>query len=144
MAEAKNSAKAFFQQLWDIEKQISVKEEQIERLKSLAMKVTAAMLEVNSKPSGVSRSTEDTMAKIIDLQNELIAEVNRLTDLKREAYAILRLIPNEKQRRSLEYRYLNCNTMEKVGEKLGCSTYWARETIKAALAEAEKNMKNAE
>ena len=135
------SAKKFFQQLWDIDKQISVKMEQIERLKSLATKVTAAMSEVNSKPSGVSRSTEDTMAKIIDLQNELDAEVRQLMDLKCEAYAILRLIPNEKQRRSLEYRYLNCNTMEKVGEKLGCSTKWAREIINAALEEAEKIMK---
>lgn len=138
------SAKAFFQQLWDIEKQVMVKAEQIERLKSLATKVTAAMSEVNSKPSGASRSTEDAMVKIIDLQNELSAEVNRLLDLKCEAYAIIRQIPNEKQRRSLEYRFLNCNTMEKVGEKLGCSTYWARETIKAALAEAEKIMKKAE
>lgn len=138
------SAKEFFRQLWDIEKQIGVKAEQIERLKSLATKVTAAMSEANSKPSGASRSTEDAMVKIIDLQNELRAEVHRLLDLKCEAYAILRLIPNEKQRRSLEYRYLNCNTMEKVGEKLGCSTYWARETIKAALAEAEKIMKKAE
>lgn len=135
------SAKKFFQQLWDIDKQISVKAEQIERLKSLATKVTAAMSEVNSRPSGVSRSTEDTMAKIIDLQNELDAEVRQLMDLKCEAYAILRLIPNEKQRRSLEYRYLNCNTMEKVGEKLGCSTKWAREIINAALEEAEKIMK---
>lgn len=135
------SAKAFFQQLWDIEKQVMVKAEQIERLKSLATKVTAAMSEANSKPSGVSRSTEDTMVKIIDLQNELNAEVNRLLDLKCEAYAIIRLIPNEKQRRSLEYRYLNCNTMEKVGEKLGCSTKWARKIINEALSEAEKIMK---
>lgn len=136
------SAKAFFQQLWDIEKQVSVKEEQIERLKSLATKVTATMSEANSRPSGASRSTEDAMVKIIDLQNELNAEISRLVDLKCEAYAILRLIPNEKQRRSLEYRFLNCNTMEKVGEELGCSTYWARQIIKAALAEAEKFMKN--
>lgn len=137
------SAKAFFQQLWDIEKQIGVKAEQVERLKSLATKVTAAMSEANSRPSGASRSTEDVMVKIIDLQNELTTEIGRLVDLKREAYTIIRLIPNEKQRRSLEYRYLNCNTMEKVGEKLGCSTKWARKIINEALSEAEKIMKNA-
>lgn len=137
------SAKAFFQQLWDIEKQIGVKAEQVERLKSLATKVTAAMSEANSRPSGASRSTEDVMVKIIDLQNELTAEIGRLVDLKCEAYTIIRLIPNEKQRRSLEYRYLNCNTMEKVGEKLGCSTKWARKIINEALSEAEKIMKNA-
>lgn len=136
-----NNAKEFFQQLWDIEKQIGVKAEQIERLKSLATKVTAVMSEVGSRPSGVSRTTEDTMAKIIDLQNELQADVDRLVDLKCEAYAIIRLIPSEKHRRSLEYRYLNCNTMEKVGEKLGCSTKWARKIINTALVEAEKIMK---
>lgn len=138
------SAKEFFRQLLDIEKQIGVKEEQIERLETLANKVTATMSEANSRPSGASRTMEEAMVKIIDLKNELNAEICRLVDLKCEAYAIIRLIPNEKQRRSLEYRYLNCNTMEKVGEKLGCSTYWARETIKAALAEAEKIMKKAE
>lgn len=137
------SAKAFFQQLRDIEKQIGVKAEQVERLKSLATKVTATMSEANSRPSGASRSTEDVMVKIIDLQNELTTEIGRLVDLKREAYTIIRLIPNEKQRRSLEYRYLNCNTMEKVGEKLGCSTKWARKIINEALSEAEKIMKNA-
>lgn len=139
-----NRAKEFFQQLWDIEKQIGVKVEQLERLKSLATKVTAVMSEAGSRPSGASRTTEDTMAKIIDLQNELNAEISRLLDLKCDAYAIIRLIPNEKQRRSLEYRYLNCNTVEKVGEKLGCSTKWAGKIINAALKEAEKIMRNAD
>lgn len=142
--EVKNSARAFFESLRDLDKEIEAKFEQLERLRSLATKVTAIMPEVAVKRTGFSLSAENPSDKIVDLENELKADVARLIDLKSKAYAIIGQIKNVNYRIALGNRYLNCDTVEKVGEKLGCSTYWARETIKAALTEAEKIMKKAE
>lgn len=119
MAETKNSAKEFFRQLRNLDKQIDAKFEQLERLKSLATRVTATMSEVSSRPSGVSRSMETATDKIIALQNELNAEIDRLVDLKRDANAIIGQISDEKSRICLESRYLVGKTWEAIAVDLG-------------------------
>lgn len=114
MGNAERRAKKFFQEIRNIDKQIDVKCEQLEQLKALATKVTATMSDISVKPSGVSRSMENSVDKIIMLQNEINADIDRLVDLKREANDIIRQIPNEKYRRVLENRYLLGKTWEAI------------------------------
>lgn len=133
-------AKELFQTIRDLNKKVAVKTERLERLKALSTKVTSTMSEANTKPSGVSRTLEDTMAAKVDLENELIGEIVELISANITAQEILRQMENEKYRRSLEVRYCNGGTIEDVADNLECSTKWAGKTIKKALAEAEKIM----
>lgn len=132
------AAKEFFQQIRLIDKQIDMKFEQLERLEALATKVTATMSDTTGKPSGVSRSMENSVDKIIDLKNELYAEIKKLTDLKRDAYMIIRQLRNEKYRICLESRYLLGKTWEAIACDLGMSYQGVCYLHGKALQEAEK------
>lgn len=139
------SAKEFFQSIRNLDRQIDVKYEQLERLKALATKVTATITGNPGKPSGVPRTMESTMDKIIDLQKELNAEIDRFVDMKVEASGILRQIENRKQRLCLEYRYLCGKTLEWTANEMGYSYFGICKLHGRALQSAEEIMqKNSE
>lgn len=138
MGNAESQAKKFFQEIRNIDKQIDVKCEQLEQLKALATKVTATMSDISAKPSGVSRSMENSVDKIIMLQNELNADINRFIDLKREANGIIRQIQNEKYRRVLESRYLLGKTWESIAVDMDMTYQGVCYLHGGALQEAEK------
>lgn len=129
--------KEFFQQIRHIDKQIDVKFEHLEQLKALATKVTATMSETSSKPSGVSRSMENSVDKIILLQEELNADIDRYIDLKRTAGEIIRQIQNEKYRRVLESRYLLGMTWEAIAVEMDMTYQGVCHIHGRALQEAE-------
>lgn len=138
MGNAERRAKKFFQEIRNIDKQIDVKYEQLVQLEALATKVTATMSDISTKPSGVSRSMEDSVDKIIMLRNELNADIDRLVDLKREANCIIRKIQNEKCRRVLENRYLLGKTWESIAVDMEMTYQGVCKLHGKALQEAEK------
>lgn len=135
------SAKEFFQQIRSVEKQIDVKCEQLERLKSLATRVTAAISQVSSRPSGVSQSMENSVDKFIALQDELDADINKFTKMRKEAYGILRKMTNEKQRICLESRYLLGKTWEAIAADIDMSYQGVCKLHGRALQSAEEIMR---
>lgn len=140
-----NEAKEFFQQIVNIDRQINVKCEHLERLKSLATKVTSVMrADAVSSNGSVSRSMENSVDKILELRDEINADVDRLVDMKKQAYNIIRQIPNEKRRRCLEEKYLNGKTYESIADALEMSIRGVKKLNKKALIDAEKYMKNTE
>lgn len=139
-----SEAKEFFQQIRNVDKQIDVKLEHLERLKALATKCTSVMREDNSKSSGVGRGMESSVEKIISLQDEINADIDRLVDLKRKAIDIIGKLQNEKQRICLEERYLNGKSLEKISVELDITYRWACIVHGKALKNAEKIMKSSE
>lgn len=138
MGNSESQAKKFFQEIRNIDKQIDVKCEQLEQLKALATKVTATMSDVSGKPSGVSRSMENSVDKIIMLQNEINADIDRLVNLKLEANKIIRQIQNEKHRRVLENRYLLGKTWEAIAVEMGITYQGVCKLHGRALQETKK------
>lgn len=136
-----NGAKEFFQQIRHIDKQIDMKHEQLIRLEALATKITATVSGDVGKPSGASRTMDNTMDKIIDLRNELKADINRLVDMKREANELLRHMPNEKERCCLELRYLLGKSFEATALEMGYSYFGICKLHGRALQSAEKFLK---
>lgn len=135
-------AKEFFQQIRDIDRQIDQKIENLGRMQSLAEKCTATIKEVSVFGGGGSRSMEDTIAKIITLQSEINADIDRLVDMKQKAILIINQIRNTKQRMVMEGRYLNGKTFEALSCDLDCSFQWIHELHKRALRTCEKIMAN--
>lgn len=139
-----NSAKEFFQKIPQIDRKIDAKVEQLERLKALATKVTPTMCSDSGKPSGTSRTMENAVDKIIDLQNELNADIDRFVDMKRKANEILRQMQSEKQRRCLEYRYLLGKTFEAIAFEMDYSYFGVCKLHGRALQSAEEILKKSE
>lgn len=129
-------AKKFFQEIRNIDKQIDVKFEQLERAKALATKVTATMSDTPGRATG--GDGESSWDKVIRLRDELDAEIDRLVDMKREAMGIVRKLQNEKYRRVLESRYLVGKTWEAIAVEMGMTYQGVCKMHGAALQEAEK------
>lgn len=136
--------KDFFQAIREIDKQINGKLEQLERLEALATKVTSAMSEAGSRPSGNSRSVENNVDKIIQLRKEINAEIDQFVDMKRTANEIISRIQNQRYRCVLEKRYLLGKTWETIAEELGVAYQSACRINGRALQEAEKIFQNLE
>ena len=56
----------------------------------------------------------DAIGKIIDLQNEINADIDRLVDLKREIVAVIKAVEQPEYQTLLEKRYLCFLTWEQI------------------------------
>lgn len=64
---------------------------------------------------------EKNIAAIIDLENEINADVNKLLNLKKEVASVVRKIGNPEYQTLLELRYLNFVGWEEIANKMGYS-----------------------
>ena len=100
------TAKEYLSQAYRIDQRINAKLEQLENLRALSRKTTVSY---GSEPVSHTRnvtSMEDTIVRLIDLENEINADIDRLVDLKREIYDVLRHVQDPELQLLLELRYL--------------------------------------
>ena len=117
---------------------INSKLEQLEELKSLATKVSTSDYS-ESRPIGtytdrVGRVT----ARIIDLENEINDEIDKLVSVKLKISEILSVISNKTQRTILERHYILNESWEKVADKIGYSARHVTRLHNAAIEMLEK------
>lgn len=67
------------------------------------------------------KSMENTICKIVDLEQEINRDIDRLVDLKAEAREALAQLTNPDESLILEMRYLLRNTWEEIAEETGYS-----------------------
>ena len=106
-------------QAYYIDVRIDNKLEQMEALNALATKATTTF---GNEPVSGTRDVhkrEETICKILDLQNEINAEIDNLVDLKRELRKTIESIPNIDYRTVLELRYLNFRKWEEIAVIMG-------------------------
>lgn len=65
---------------------------------------------------------QDIIGKIVDLENEINADIDKLVDLKREMVAIIKAVKNPEFQTLLELRYLCFKTWEQIAVEMGYST----------------------
>lgn len=113
------SAIDFLSQAYFIDLRINSKLEQLESLKALATKATSTLRsEVVSGTRDVHKR-EEIICKIVDLQNEINADIDSLVDLKRELRETIESIPVVDYRTVLELRYLNFRKWEEIAVSMG-------------------------
>lgn len=135
------SAKAFFQQVRNIDKQIDVKYQQLERWKTLATKVTPTLSGAGGGSGGVSRSLENSVEKIVAVQEELEADIAKYTEMAREANAKINGLRDEKQRRCLDSFYLQGKSFEEIAEEMNYSVPGVKKLRNLALRAVDENEK---
>ncbi len=64
---------------------------------------------------------EDTVVKIIDLQEEINRDIDRLVDLKRDIVRAIKKVKKPEYQILLELRYLCFKTWEEIAVKMNCS-----------------------
>lgn len=108
----------YLNQARHLDTQINSKLSQIESLNALATKCTATLTDMpRSQNSGTSKM-EDTIMKIITLQEEINSDIDRLVDLKKEIMNVIKKVENSEYRTLLENRYLAFLSWEKIAVEM--------------------------
>lgn len=115
------TAKEYLAQAYRIDQRINSKLEQIVSLRGLATKATSTLSD--TPPSGTRNvhSMEGIIVKMMELENEINADIDVLVDLKREIISIIKKINNPEQQTLLELRYLCFKTWEQIAVDMGYS-----------------------
>lgn len=115
------NAKDYLSQARFLDMTINSKIEQLESLNSLATKATATLSDMPHNPNRGTSSLEDTICKIIDLQDEINRDIDALVDLKREIIHRIKKIDNSEYQALLELRYLSFLSWERISVDMNIS-----------------------
>ncbi len=113
------TAKEYLNQAYWLDKRIDSKLEQLSALKDMATKTTSIMSDDVVSHTRNVHSMQDVIAKIIDMQAEINADIDHLVDLKREIMQVIKAVQNPEHQTLLELRYLCFRSWEYVAEELG-------------------------
>ena len=115
------SAQEYLSQAMYIDQRINSKLEQVMTLRETATKATATLTDMPRSDSPNLQSMENTIVKIVDLENEINRDIDRLVDLKAEARKVISKLDNPEQQLILEMRYLCYKSWAEIAEDLSFS-----------------------
>ena len=127
------TALEFLQQAYMLDQRIRTTLHQITSLRSLAETMRSY---TGNEPVSHTRnvsSLEDTVIKIMEQEEELNAEIDRLVDLKREILDVISEVKDLNYRLVLEKRHLCFESWPKIGKEMGHTERWAQLKHLAAL-----------
>ena len=125
--------KEYLEQAIYLDQRINSKLTQVENLRSLATKVTTVYSDSPHSPAPDCQRLEKTIAKIIDLENDIDKDIDALVDLKKEITETINEIPDLRQRTILEMRYLSFRTWEQIAVALSLDLSWVHRLHGRAL-----------
>lgn len=108
------TAKEYLAQGRHLDARIDAKIQQLEALNALARNATSTLTGMPSGTAKTSSKLEEIVAKIVDLQAEINADIDKLVDLKRGIRALIEAVPDSDQKTLLEMRYLCFQSWEQI------------------------------
>lgn len=127
------TAKEYLNQAFRLDKRIKSKLDQIEALNDLATKCTSTITGMPHAASPNNFSMAQTIDKIVDLQNEINADIDNLVDLKREIMRTIKEVKIAEYQLILEKRYLCFYRMERIASDMGYDFRYLKKLHKKAL-----------
>lgn len=86
------TAKEYLSQAHHLDQRIDAKIAQVASLNELATKCTATLTGMPRNPNRGGSTMADAVCKIIDLQEEINRDIDRLVDLKREIVEVIKSV----------------------------------------------------
>ena len=115
-----SEAKEYLEQIKWYDVLIDSKLEELATLNSVVKRITPVM---NTTGGGSGTGNQDrlgdTIAKIVDLQEEINRDVDMFVDMKREVYALLKKIKNPDHYLVLHKRYVQYESLERITIEMG-------------------------
>lgn len=132
------TAKEYMEQARFLDMQINSKTEQLKALNELATKVTTVYSDMPHSPNRNTSRMEETIAKIIDLENEIDKDINILIDLKKEIIGVVSKVGTPEYRTILEMRYLQFKKWEQIALLMSTDLRWVYRMHGKALKEVHE------
>ena len=137
MDNIKLTAKEYLSQAFRIDQRIGSKLEQIRSLRELAEKATATLSDLPGNPSPNRHSMENVVARMVDLESEINADLLHLLSLKHEIVTVVKCVESPELQTILELRYLCFATWEEISVALHLDIRWVHRLHIRALNEVE-------
>ena len=113
------NAKEYLSQAYRIDQRINSKLEQVMSLRALLGKATGTLTGAPKAATPNPHSMEDTICKMVDMENEINADIDTLVDLKTEIMTCIKRVENPEYQTLLELRYLCFKPWEEIADQLG-------------------------
>lgn len=130
--------KEYLSQARYLDMRIDSKLAQVSSLNDLATKCTAAMTGMPHSSSKSTSQMADTISKIVDMENEINADIDRLVNLKEEISRVINGVEQTDLRMILEKRYLCFRSWERIASEMVYDLRWLHRLHGRALESAEK------
>lgn len=104
-----------------LDREIDRKLEEVSRLRSKLTRITQVL---TTEPRGggtIYGKTEEILAKIVDLENEIDADIDQLVAIRDEIKAVIESVEDDRERLLLQYRYLDGKTFEWIAVEMNYS-----------------------
>ena len=89
------NAKEYLSQAMYIDQRINSKLEQVTRLRENVTNCTATLSDMTRPDSPTKQRMEETICKIVDLEREINADIDRLVDLKAETRKAINAVSDQ-------------------------------------------------
>jgi hypothetical protein len=129
------STKDYLSQAYRIDQRINSKLAQVMCLRDLLSKATGTLSGAPKSATPNLHSMEDTIAKMVDLENEINEDIDELIDLKAEIMRRIKRVENTEYQTILELRYLCFKRWEEIAVDMGYSLRRLYELHDCALEE---------
>ena len=132
------TAKEYLGQARFLDMRINSKIQQVASLNELATRCTATISDMPKSPNRGGSRMADAVIKIIDLQEEINRDINKLVELKREIMGVIKAVPNVEYQTVLEKRYLCFITWEQIAVDMNYTIRWVYKLHGRSLQILEK------
>ena len=137
------TAKEYLSRLRSLELRLLANANEIENLTTIATHITSA---INSDGIHTTGTTSDKLgscvARIVDLRNEIDADVDNLEKVRKEIIDSIETVQTTKYRELLRLRYVCHMTFAEIAETMDITWQWAITLHGRALKEySQKNQK---
>ena len=131
-------AKTYLQQIRRLDRKINNKQIQLESLRELVTNITPILKDINVQSNGSQDRLGDTMAKIIDLQNEINNEIDLYVNRKLEAIKLINAMEDDISINILIQRYINYKMWDEIADNLNYTRQGVLKKHGQALLNFEK------
>lgn len=105
----------------NLDREIERKLEEVARLRSKLTRVTEVFTAEPKGGGSIYGKTEEILAKIVDLENEIDVDIDRLVAIRDGIKTIIEAVEDDRERLLLQYRYLDGKTFEKIAVEMNYS-----------------------
>ena len=102
----------------NLDREIDRKLEEVARLRSKLTRVTQVLTAEPRGGGSIYGKTEGILAKIVDLENEIDADIDRLVAIRDGIKTIIEAVEDDRERLLLQYRYLDGRTFEEIAVQM--------------------------
>lgn len=133
-------AKEYFAQIRKTDRLINRLDSTIATLRSSLTSTGSQLKQDKVQTSGPKNTLEETITKIIDLEDDINTRIDELVTMKKEAFSMISKVPDLDQQNVLIGRYIQLKKWEDLAAEFEYTTQWLFEIHgKALLAFAKEN-----